>query len=180
MLAVHGPSFSPVMAHTLKILATVSRLDVPVLLTGEAGSGKSWLAQALHAASSHRKGPFVAFDCLAMSEPASFARELSTTVKWARGGTLYVQEVEALPVQLQIALASLLERRRKGLAAPAYRIVASSRRDLESAVAAGAFNRELLDQLNGIEVSVAPLRERPEDVLPLAAPAPVGAPRTAR
>jgi DNA-binding NtrC family response regulator len=164
-LAQDVPSGSQAMVHALELLGTVARVDVPVLLEGEVGTGKSWLARSLHTASARRAAPFVRLDCLSLSLSSS-TQQLSSAVALARDGTLFLQEVWALPGPLQVTLSSLLEQERQAL--PSLRAVTSSSRDLEGAVRAGLFLRELLDLLDVVEVAVPPLRNRREDVLPLA------------
>jgi len=168
-----GPSEASVesnaasMAGVLRILARVASHDVPVLFYGERGAGKSVLARALHAASARRMNAFVAIDCQALvagDRPSALV--LSSRVGEARSGTLLLEEVSALPDRLQLAVASLLEKGQRGKVE--VRIVATTHRDLGDVTSTGRFYRGLLDRLSVCEIRVPPLRDRPEDILPLA------------
>jgi DNA-binding NtrC family response regulator len=165
----HIEATSAAMRAVMQILAKVARHDVPVLFRGESGSGKSALARALHAASPRRLHPLVAIDCQALgADPAPSARILASKLGEALGGAILLQEVSALPDRLQAAIASLLEQRLPGGRTAEFRILATSRRDLEAAVRASRFQEDLLSRLNVVEVWVPPLRDRREDILPLA------------
>ena len=155
------------MRAVLEIVATVAAYDVPVLFRGESGSGKSVLARALHAASPRRLGSLVRVDCRALEgEGPATAHVLYTALDGAAGGTVLLEEVGGLPKPLQGPVASLIEPTRS--AGARVRVVATSARDLEGAARAGPFSEELLARLAVVEVRVPPLRERREDILPLA------------
>ena len=155
------------MRAVLEIVATVAAYDVPVLFRGESGSGKSVLARALHAASPRRLGSLVRVDCRALEgEGPATAHVLYTALDGAAGGTVLLEEVGGLPKPLQGPVASLIEPTRS--AGAGVRVVATSARDLEGAARAGQFSEELLARLAVIEIRVPPLRERIEDILPLA------------
>jgi len=161
-------SASSAMRPVLEVLSRVAAHDVPVLLRGESGSGKSALARSLHAASPRRERPLVPVDCRELAaEALRSGRSLAARIEEALGSTLLLEEVGALPERLQAGLLSLLEPSGAGRAAP-VRVVATSERRLEDAVAAGEFRGDLLRRLAVVEVRVPPLRARREDVLPLA------------
>ncbi len=174
-----------------RLWATVERLarrEVPVLVAGETGSGKELVASLLHAASSRAAGPLVRFNCAAI--PAELAEaELFGHTKGAYtgaaaarrgffaqadGGTLVLDEVGELPLGLQ---AKMLRAVQSGEIQPVgkgsvekvdVRIVACTNRDLRAEVSAGRFREDLYYRLAVVEVRVPPLRERREDVAPLA------------
>jgi NtrC-family two-component system response regulator AlgB len=163
----HLEASSPTMRAVVRIVAAVATHDVPVLFRGESGSGKSVLARALHGASPRREGPLVRVDCRALEvEGLATARVLYTALGSAAGGTVLLEEVGGLPKPLQGPVASLIEPTRS--AGAGVRVVATSARDLEGAARAGRFSAELLAYLAVVEIRVPPLRERREDILPLA------------
>jgi DNA-binding NtrC family response regulator len=160
---------SAAMRAVLRILAKVASHDVPVLFRGESGSGKSALARALHLASPRRPHPFVAIDCQALQSDVPLSeRVLAARLGQAIAGTVLLEEVGALPDRLQVAVASMLEQHHLGGRAPDVRVLATSHRDLEAAVRASQFREDLLTRLDVVEVQVPSLRDRREDILPLA------------
>jgi two-component system response regulator HydG len=171
------------------VLALVDRIAVashPVLLTGESGTGKEVIAHAVHARSG--RDPFIALNCGAVPEPlieselfghvrGAFTgadRDKAGLVEAAHGGTLFLDEIGELPVAVQPALLRVLERgevRRVGATHTQHfdvRIIAATHRDLEGEMRAGRFREDLYWRLNVLPVELAPLRERPADVLALA------------
>jgi len=159
---------SPAMRAVVSVLATVAGHDVPVLLHGESGSGKSNLGRALHAASSRRARRLVAVDCQGLQGRADASRELGAMIETAAGGTILLEEVGALPERCQGTVAYLLEQHRLCDADADIRVIATAHGDLEAAVRAGRFREDLLTRLDVVEIRVPPLRERHEDILPLA------------
>jgi DNA-binding NtrC family response regulator len=169
-------------------VARVAPGDVPVLLLGETGSGKELVASELHRLSA-RTGPFVPVNCaaipehLAESELFGYVRGAFTGATSdgvglfaaAHGGTLLLDEIGEMPIALQAKLLRALatgETRRVGETSVRkvdVRVVAATNVDLLEAVGADRFRADLLARLAGHVVSVPPLRERREDVLPLAA-----------
>lgn len=137
-----------------------------ILVTGEAGTGKELVARAVHAAAGGR-GPFLAVRCatlprhLADAELFGRARGATGLVAAADGGTLFLQEVTELGMDVQAKLAHLLD---AGAARPAVRVVASTRRDPEQAVAEGRLRDDLLRRLRAVTLAVPPLRDRRDDV----------------
>jgi DNA-binding NtrC family response regulator len=176
------------MRAPLELLARAAPARIPVLLRGETGSGKEVAARALHARSPRAKGPFVAVNCGAISpelaESELFGHERGAftgavgqspgAFGAADGGTLLLDEVGELPLGLQVKLLRALEsdevkpvgaaRARKVDA----RIVAATHRDLREMVRVGTFREDLYFRLRGVEVVLPPLRQRPNDLLPLA------------
>ena len=180
---------SPAMRETCDVLARVADATVPVLLTGETGTGKSVLARALHEESRRRAKPFVTVTPAALpehlleSELFGHARGAFTgalearegLVSVAAGGTLFLDEIGDMPHSTQVKLLDLLERgvvRKVGEnheRAVDVRIVAATHRDLVSELASGRFREDLFYRLQGVAVHVPPLRQRRADIPLLAA-----------
>jgi transcriptional regulator with PAS, ATPase and Fis domain len=159
-----------------------------VLLLGESGTGKSLIARILHHLSARRDGPFVEINCGAIppalieSELFGHARgaftgaerERAGLVEEAGGGTILLDEVAELPPELQVKLLSVLERRHvrrvgENRDRPVdVRVIAATNADLVSAVRQGRFREDLFYRLNVISLTVPPLRQRREDIVPLA------------
>ncbi len=181
-------SASPRMRAVFEILERAASSDAPVLLRGENGTGKGVLARALHARSARAGRPFVVVNCPTLSEDllaselfghtrGAFTGAVSDQagrVEAAQGGTLMLDEIGEIPPGLQAKLLRFaqdheFERIGDSKTRRAdVRIVAATNRDLEADVRAGRFREDLLFRLNVVELTVPALRERPEDVLPLA------------
>ncbi len=181
-------SRSPRVRQLLAIVVKAATHDVSVLLRGENGTGKSVLARQLHALSSRNAKPFVVVNCPTLSEEllaselfghargafTGAVRDQPGRVEAAEGGTLFLDEIGELPSSLQAKLLRFLQDRhfeRVGenqTRSADVRIVAATNRDLEAEVKAGRFREDLLFRLNTFELVVPPLRERREDILPLA------------
>ncbi len=178
---------SPRMQAALQILARAAAHDVPVLLVGERGSGAAVLARRLHAQSVRRDRPFVAVSCATIAEEhvtgelfgrprrAGAARdEEAGRLEAADGGTVFLDEVADLSPHLQEKLLRFLREKRferPGEPQPRtvdVRVVAATSRHLEAEVKAGRFREDLRYALNVVEVTIPALRERTEDILPLA------------
>ena len=146
----------------LKKLATVR---TPVLLQGEAGIGKSTIAELLHAGASSPEAPFVRVDCARSGEP-TFRPGLfgengggGLWVTQAQGGTLLLQNLDQLDDQMQQDLVGVLRANLHGL-----RLLCTSTEDLEQRTEEGRFNDELFYRVASLPVQIPPLRERPEDI----------------
>jgi transcriptional regulator with PAS, ATPase and Fis domain len=156
-----------------------------VLLVGESGTGKEMFAHAIHAASPRRAFPFIPVDCSAIprelleAEFFGYAAGAFTgaakegkpgKLELAHGGTVLLDEIGEMPVELQAKLLRVLQDHqinRVGGVTPisaTFTVVASTNRDLESLVAVGGFRRDLLYRLDVIRIEIPPLRERPEDI----------------
>jgi NtrC-family two-component system response regulator AlgB len=179
---------SPAMLKVLGLLSRLAATDATVLLRGETGTGKGVLARYLHDRGARAAGPFITVDLpsisanLLESELFGHARGAFTgassssigRVELARGGTLFLDEVGELPLGLQPKLLRLAQEREYERVGDAVtrqgdvRLVAATHRDLKQMVAAGGFREDLYYRLKVVEVVVPPLRERREDVLPLA------------
>ncbi|HZJ55583.1 MAG TPA: sigma 54-interacting transcriptional regulator [Myxococcaceae bacterium] len=179
---------SPAMHALLRRARQVARAQTPVLIRGEPGSGKERLARAIHAWSARADHPFVSLSCAGLPE-ATLELELFGHVEGAfagavrarpgrlvvaNGGTLFLDEVSELPLPLQTRLLRVLqdgEFEPVGSDRPVrveVRILAATQADLESAVSAGRFREDLFYLLDVFPLELPPLRERREDVAPLA------------
>jgi two-component system response regulator AtoC len=180
---------SPAMRQALEIVARVAGHPTTVLITGERGTGKEVIAQAIHRASARAAGPFVAVNCAAIpdtlleSELFGYVKGAFTGAgadrpglfEQADGGTLLLDEVGELPLALQAKLLRALQEneiRRVGdqkTRRVDVRLLAATAKDLGAEAAAGRFRHDLLDRLNVVAIHLRPLSERRADIPPLAA-----------
>ncbi|WP_345816302.1 propionate catabolism operon regulatory protein PrpR [Paraburkholderia sp. PREW-6R] len=163
--------------------------DATVLLTGESGTGKELVAQGIHNASPRRGCPFVAFNCAALPEglieSELFGHEEGAFTGARRGGkpglfeiahtgTIFLDEIGEMPAALQSRLLRVLQEREvmklgSGRATPVdVRVIAATHRNLHTLVEQGAFRADLYFRLNLLQIELPPLRERREDIVPLA------------
>ena len=179
---------SAAMRNVKSELQRVRDASTPVLLLGETGVGKEVAARQLHETSVRKERPFVVVSCATIPfehaesvmfghEPADVAGSRNTLaglVEQAGSGTLFLDEVSALPPTLQGKFLRLLEdgtyRRLGGVQelTSNARIISSSNADLPRLVSEGNFRADLYYRLNAIELRIPPLRSRPEDIVPLA------------
>jgi propionate catabolism operon transcriptional regulator len=178
---------SSALHEALQQLQLVAKRDTTVMLLGETGVGKEVLARHLHALS-QRPGRFVAVNCAGLTESivestlfghtrgafTGAARARPGLAQSASGGTLFLDEVGDAPPGVQVALLRLLQEREVlpvGADAPIQvdvRFVSATHQDLDQAVAAGRLRADLRARLDQWSIEVPPLRERREDILPLA------------
>lgn len=176
------------MRQCLERADKVARSDATVLLTGESGVGKEVLARYLHRHSPRAKGPFVAVNCAAIPETlleaTLFGHEKGAFTgatqaspgkfEQAQGGTLLLDEVTEMPLPLQAKLLRVLQERElervggQRTIALDIRVLATSNRDLDEAVKSGQFRADLFYRLQVFPIQIPALRERREDILPLA------------
>jgi len=181
-------SVSDAMKEAVRLVSRVAPSDTSVLITGESGTGKELIAQAIHRLSSRAQGSFIDLNCAAFQESlleselfgyeagafsGAKARKLGL-VELADGGSLFLDEVTELPAQLQAKLLRAIETRtffRVGGVRKVevnVRIIAATNRNLDTVVSDGAFRADLLYRINGFQIDLKALRERSEDVEPLA------------
>ena len=169
------PAFQELANASLIVAAT----DVRILLYGEAGTGKAAMAQAIHRVSRRSAGPFVAVNCVSISGDLAESRVFGGSVesrgflRAAEGGTLFLEEVDALSLQMQAKLLGFLE---SGCFLPVnglepvdadVRVIAATSQDLERMVREGTFRRDLQMSLGVVPLKLPSLRERRADILPL-------------
>ncbi|WP_420381494.1 sigma-54 interaction domain-containing protein [Novosphingobium sp.] len=193
LVACAMPAGSPVAAdpESLSVLALAERIaasDIPVLINGPTGTGKEVLSRFIHDRSARAKKPFIAINCAAMPETmleamlfghqkgaftgASAAGE--GFFRAAHGGTLLLDEIAEMPLSLQAKLLRALQEREVvpiGATQPVkvdVRVIACANRDLPLEVEEGRFRADLYYRLNVFPLMLRPLRERPDDIAPLA------------
>lgn len=179
---------SPQMKEILRLVQRVARAETSVLITGESGTGKELIAQALHRLSPRANNTFVDLNCAALQdslleselfghEAGAFSGARSRKLglfEIADGGTLFLDEVMEMPMALQSKLLRALETRsffRVGGVRKVevnVRLIAATNRRPENAVAESVFRSDLLYRINSFEIHLPPLRERREDIQPLA------------
>ena len=180
-------SVSAAMNEAVRLVERVAPSEASVLITGESGTGKELIAHAIHRLSNRADSSFIDLNCAAFQESlleselfgyeagafsGAKGRKLGL-IELADRGTLFLDEVTELPAQLQAKLLRAIETRtffRVGGVRKVevdVRIVAATNRNLDSVVADGSFRSDLLYRVNGFQIDLAPLRERPEDIEPL-------------
>ncbi len=172
------------MKRVFHVVERAAPRDATVLIRGETGTGKELVAQALHALSKRRRGPFAAINCAAL--PATLLeselfghvrgaftgalRDAPGFFRSAHGGTVFLDELGEMPLELQAKLLRVLETRTVipvgGRAAVPVdvRVVAATHRSLRDAVAQGAFRADLMYRLRVVPIFLPPLRQRPTDI----------------
>lgn len=179
---------SVVMLNVLEQVNVIAPYKINVLVTGETGTGKELIARAIHAASDRSKSNFIAMNCAAIPEQL-LEDELFGHVKGAftgaqtdrkgrfeqaDGGTLFMDEIGDMNLALQAKLLRILQEsefERLGSSKTIkvdVRVIAATSADLESKIADGSFRADLYHRLNVVHLSVPALRERPDDILPIA------------
>jgi DNA-binding NtrC family response regulator len=179
---------SPQMKEVLRLVQRVAASDTSVLITGESGTGKELVAQALHRLSRRSDKTFIDLNCAALQdsllESELFGHEAGAfsgarnrklgLFEIADGGTLFLDEVMEMPAQLQSKLLRALETRtffRVGGVKKVevdVRLIAATNRNTKKALSDGVFRSDLLYRINSFEIHLPPLRERREDIEPLA------------
>jgi transcriptional regulator with PAS, ATPase and Fis domain len=171
----------------LRKATQVAPTDTTVLITGESGTGKEVVARFIHAASTRKTGPFVALNCAALpeqlleSELFGYERGAFTSaqqskpgqVELASGGVLFLDEVTEMSLSAQAKFLRVLQERefqRLGgtrVVKANIRVIAATNRDLRKAVERGDFREDLFYRLGVFDIQIAPLRNRPSDIVPM-------------
>ena len=179
---------SPEMRRVVDLATTIAKVDSTVLVTGESGTGKERIARFVHDRSACADGPFIAVNCGAISESlleselfgharGSFTGATSDRAglfEAANGGTLFLDEVGEIPQSMQVKLLRTLQEREvrrvgENRNRPVnVRIVTATNKDLGAEIVAKRFREDLYYRLKVVELAVPPLRQRGEDILPLA------------
>jgi transcriptional regulator with PAS, ATPase and Fis domain len=179
---------SPAMRKLLDLARRVAKVDSTVLLSGESGSGKERIARLVHEESTRSGGPFIAVNCGAITEAlleselfghargafTGASQDRPGLFEAANSGTLLLDEVGEVSPGMQVKLLRALQEREirrvgENQSRPIdVRIVAATNRDLADAVASGVFRQDLYYRLKVVGLHVPPLRERRDDILPLA------------
>lgn len=179
---------SPAMRELTQLLRTFAQHDAPVLVTGETGTGKEKVARALHQLGPRARAPFIPVACGAipqeLAESALLGHERGAftgatgqrfgAFERADGGTLLLDDIDDLPLGLQVKLLRALEEKKFVRVGGSReievdtRVVATSKVDLDESAERGEFRRDLYYRLRALEVRLPPLRERGEDILLLA------------
>jgi DNA-binding NtrC family response regulator len=179
---------SEAMRSVMHLVERVAPSDTSVLITGESGTGKELIAHAIHRMSRRSEGSFIDLNCAAFQETlleselfgyeagafsGAKARKLGL-FELADGGTLFLDEVTELPAPLQSKLLRAIETQtffRVGAVRKVQvnvRVIAATNRDISQAMSDGSFRSDLLYRINGFEISLRALRDRPEDIEPVA------------
>ena len=177
----------PASSALLERVQRIAPSDATALIIGETGTGKELIARHIHELSARLTGPFVAFNCAAISESlmeselfgherGAFTGAVTAKIGWfetAQGGSLFLDEIGDLPPALQAKLLRVIQEReviRVGSRRPIaidVRLIAATNVNLDEAVAAGRFREDLFYRLHVAPIQLPPLRERPGDILPL-------------
>ena len=179
---------SGAMREVVRQTLILAKTNATVLIRGESGTGKELVARALHAEGPRAEGPFVAVNCAAFTESlleselfghekgaftGAVARHAGAFER-AQGGTLFLDEIGDAPASVQVKLLRVLEDRQimrvggQDSFKVDARLVSATNRDLDARVATGAFRQDLLYRLQVVGILLPPLRERREDIRPLA------------
>ncbi len=171
-----------------ELISQIADTDANVLITGETGVGKSMIAKILHQSSGRASGPFIEINCgtipeslieseLFGYEKGSFtgasAKGKAGKIELAKGGTLFLDEIGELPLNMQIKLLQVIQEkvisRIGGLSKIDidFRLIAATNKDLQKNIKKGTFREDLFYRLNVIPVTIPPLRERVDDIVPL-------------
>lgn len=177
------------MGNLLDLVHRISQVDSTVLLLGESGSGKSHMAKHIHKNSPHREGPFITVNCASIpselmeSEMFGYSKGAFTgantkgnigLIELASEGTLFLDEIAELPLRMQAKLLQVLHENQyykvggREVQQVRCRIIAATNRNLHEMVRQGQFREDLYYRLNIFEIEIPPLRERKDEIIPLA------------
>ena len=172
------------MKRVFEIISTVSNRDTTILIQGESGTGKELTAGAIHYNSNRRDGPFIKVSCAALNkeileselfghEKGSFTGAIKTRrgrFELADGGTIFLDDVDDIPLEMQVKLLRVLQERefeRVGGEETIHvnvRVICATKKDLKKLVQEGSFRQDLYYRLHVVTVQLPPLRERKEDI----------------
>ncbi len=176
------------MVNVCEMIKRVAPTKTTIMITGESGTGKELVAEAIHSFSARSEGPFLPVNCAALPETL-IESELFGHVKGAftgagankdglfeaaKGGTLFLDEINSIPHGLQSKLLRAIQNKKVRKVGGTeeqdvdVRILAASNRNLETMVKEGSFREDLFYRLSVISIDIPPLKQRPEDILPLA------------
>jgi len=175
------------MKRVFEIISTVSNRDTTILIQGESGTGKELAAGAIHYNSNRRDGPFIKVSCAALNkeileselfghEKGSFTGAIKTRrgrFELADGGTIFLDDVDDIPLEMQVKLLRVLQEREfervggEETIPVNVRVICATKKDLKKLVQEGSFRQDLYYRLHVVTVQLPPLRERKEDIPPL-------------
>lgn len=176
------------MVNVCEMIRRVAPTKTTIMITGESGTGKELVAEAIHSFSARSEGPFLPVNCAALPETlieselfghtkGAFTGATATKdglFEAARGGTLFLDEINSIPHGLQSKLLRAIQNKKVRKVGGTeeldvdVRILAASNRNLENMVKEGAFREDLFYRLSVISIEIPPLKQRPDDILPLA------------
>ena len=179
----------PTSQHLLALAQRVAQTEVTALLVGPTGAGKEVLARVLHESSPRAKGPFVALNCAAMPEhliedmlfgheKGAFTgalKEHKGLFEQAHGGTIFLDEIGEMPMQLQAKLLRVLQEKKlnrlggEGTVDLDVRVIAATNKDLKLAIEQREFREDLYFRISTFRLRIQPLKDRPGDIVPLVA-----------
>ncbi len=179
---------APCMQQLFALIAEVAKVDSPVLLRGETGTGKELVAKAIHSQSGRCYGPFIPINCGAFTENlleselfghesgafTGATRAKKGRLEMARAGTLFLDEIGEIPPKMQVDLLRVLEEKRFHRVGGSrevevdFRLICATHRDLTREIERGVFRQDFYFRLNVIEIEIPPLRQRKGDVPMLA------------
>ena len=172
------------MKRVFEIISTVSNRDTTILIQGESGTGKELTAGAIHYNSNRRDGPFIKVSCAALNkeileselfghEKGSFTGAIKTRrgrFELADGGTIFLDDVDDIPLEMQVKLLRVLQEREfervggEETIPVNVRVICATKKDLKKLVQEGSFRQDLYYRLHVVTVQLPPLRERREDI----------------
>lgn len=179
---------SPAMFSVIQIVERLAHVDTTILLTGESGSGKGVIAKLLHRIGNRKEHPFVSINCGAIPEnlleselfgyeSGAFTGSRKEGKKGlfeaAQGGTIFLDEISELPLNLQVKILQAIQEKeicRVGglIGIPVdVRIISATNQNLTQMVDQGRFRQDLFYRLNVVPIAIPPLRDRPEDIVPM-------------
>ena len=172
------------MKRVFEIISTVSNRDTTILIQGESGTGKELTAGAIHYNSNRRDGPFIKLSCAALNkeileselfghEKGSFTGAIKTRrgrFELADGGTIFLDDVDDIPLEMQVKLLRVLQEREfervggEETIPVNVRVICATKKDLKKLVQEGGFREDLYYRLHVVTIHLPPLRERKEDI----------------